>query len=196
MDTREARALARRSLRWNVWPIVILQVGAFLLLRFVGTAAGVVAFAGIGVLLAATAFRLISRWTHALSTVDAVEFEAAPDALVIVDSNGIVERPWQTLRARVENDQVIFLHFEGVTAPVVVPLDRADDAFLNDIRSRSVTPAAVEAVDTGRVRLLLLGIALALVLVFLVSDDGCDIRIPDGEIAVLGGGSSSARICT
>ncbi|MEM8707585.1 MAG: hypothetical protein AAGE98_14065 [Actinomycetota bacterium] len=193
MDEAEARRRARRAVGVNVRhaaPVVGVLLGLAVLRS---DPIPVVLCAGYVIWVVVSVRRVVRGSVLALVGSD-VRVEAGPDALRLVRADDVRSHAWSALARRDEDDDVMVLHFADHPDWVVVPLDRADEDFLDELRSKELHPVrrAIRwrrAVGFG----VVLGLALTVVVwaAGQVARSDCNVSIEPGQVMVIADGERS-----
>ena len=193
MDETEARHRARRAIAANA-RLAAPIVGVFLLVAVVRSdPVPAVLAIGFTVYVVGVVRRIVRGSVASLVGPD-TRIELGADELRVVRGDTVESYGWSVLTRRDEDDDDMILHFSGHPNWVVVPLDRADDAFLDELRSKELHPVS-RSLRWRRVLGLgaVLGLALTVV-VWAVGQIGgrdCTVSVEPGQVMVIADGERS-----
>lgn len=189
MDEAEARRRAARAVVVNLGvygPVIFACVGLSYLF---GYRTGLIVAAVYAAWVGFSVWRVIRGSVAALVTTGST-IAVEPDELVVDRDGDRRTYAWSSLRQRNEDDDVMVLHFRGRRDWVVIPLDRADEEFLDEVRAKDIHIPTEAPVDWRRAGFL----AGAIVVVFAgflwfaggIGGDDCSVSVEPGQIMVIG----------
>lgn len=189
MDEAEARRRAARAVVVNLGvygPVIAACVGLSYLF---GYRSGLIVAAAYSAWVGVSVWRVIRGSVAALVAAEST-IAVEPHELIVDRDGDVRSYAWSSLRQRNEDDDVMVLHFRGRRDWVVIPLDRADEEFLDELRAKEIFIPTQAPVDWRRAGAL----AAAIVVVFAgfiwfaggISRGDCSFSVEPGQIMVIG----------